>query len=1006
MMPIVTLLSLVLLYLASGTTARVCRGAGYDLSSLTYSDVALTTGGYTWYFRPCSNVTFSGCVSREQTFGGAMMCQTQGTNAWSIATWSPLAEQTSSWLPLANGGGVQLRVSDGEQCGSLGARGLIVNFLCDRTATSQANFLNITEGPTCTYTAIIGTAAACPPIVQPGQGCSAFGYDFTPISNADLVYKSTASNYTFYYRPCGVVTSAQCANNPNGQQVSGNAMVCQAAGTNNEMGSTWELAAWNPNQIQYEKISNGVSMFVQNGASESGCQFGMGRAVTIKYVCNPQVLASFTGFTELVACDYVGVVETSIVCPPSTVYQEPVKCGGEYDLALLSVVDISINTGGWTYVFRPCGSVTNLACQNDAGTASGSMVCQLSADQTYSYSIASYDETVTAWNPIQGGVSMTVTDGAFCAAINANRSFTANFRCAPGLQGAKSVMTSFQELSTCNYVAEVQTSLVCAASTNGYCGPPGTNFDFSVIGGDLTYVTPGGAYAYYFQPCGSVSNQQCQLNSATNGSMMCQAVLGNAAAYDIGFFDANLARWFPISNGWQMQIQDGQSCSNLRFPRLLNVNFICDPNAKFPIFNNLTEGSICDYTAYVTTKQACAPVAAGASTGAMVPVNTDPYGQWSFENPTHCGGPYDLTSLATYDMTYETGPYRFALRVCGSVKETNCTRNQATATSMFCQAVLNDASATTYPLAQYNPFIVQYRPIQYGGRPGLIMTLQDGGYCGQFQRITNVYFMCDPAATTAVMTNVTENPQCTYNAVVRTSLVCFNPPATCGGAGYDLSFLTQSAGDLTTTSGGYNWYLKPCGVVSNPQCNANNTDTAGIAMVCQAVPPPSTTTYLISMYEPDDAVWAPLPNNGGVSMTIQTGTTCGSNDFERLLVINFRCGISNTGRANLTSIAEQSTCYYVANVDTGRSCNDIKMTSSSSSKLSDGAIAGAVVGSVVGAAILIAVLVVICCGCCARSGKASSTKYNDEGQAKASGRYGEMEPSAAEMSEIQHDETA
>jgi len=161
------------------------------------------------------------------------------------------------------------------------------------------------------------------------------------------------------------------------------------------------------------------------------------------------------------------------------------------------------------------------------------------------------------------------------------------------------------------------------------------------------------------------------------------------------------------------------------------------------------------------------------------------------------------------------------------------------------------------------------------------------------------------------------------------------------------------------------------------------------------------------MYEPDDAVWSPLPNNGGVSMTIQTGTTCGSDDFERLLVINFRCGISNTGVANLTSIAEQNTCYYVANVDTGRSCSDILLRSSSSSKLSDGAIAGAVVGSVVGAAILVAVLVVICCGIGARAGKSTSSKYNEEGQAKGNGRYGEMEPSAAEMSEIgSHDETA
>ena len=54
------------------------------------------------------------------------------------------------------------------------------------------------------------------------------------------------NNYTYYFRPCGVVTSPQCANNPYGN-VAGEAMMCQATGQNGELSpNTYDIAWWNP----------------------------------------------------------------------------------------------------------------------------------------------------------------------------------------------------------------------------------------------------------------------------------------------------------------------------------------------------------------------------------------------------------------------------------------------------------------------------------------------------------------------------------------------------------------------------------------------------------------------------------------------------------------------------------------------------------------------------------------------------------------------------------------
>ena len=58
--------SLVLLSSPSLSSAAVCGGAGFDLSSITFSDLVYNdTSSYLYYFHPCGNVTAAGCQQLE-----------------------------------------------------------------------------------------------------------------------------------------------------------------------------------------------------------------------------------------------------------------------------------------------------------------------------------------------------------------------------------------------------------------------------------------------------------------------------------------------------------------------------------------------------------------------------------------------------------------------------------------------------------------------------------------------------------------------------------------------------------------------------------------------------------------------------------------------------------------------------------------------------------------------------------------------------------------------------
>ena len=290
-----------LLSLPTPSTAVPCGAAGFDLSSLTYADYSYVTNNvgvnqtqYTYYFHPCGNVTYAGCQGLEASYGGSMMCQVPvGANAattnYSLAVWKP-DYTTSGWTPLAQGLGVQWQISDGQGCGSdTGSpRSLTVNFICDTTVQAGLlNFVNLTETSTCVYLATVRTAAVCQAASNAGSTCGYGGLDLSSITGTDLVYQDVAHNYTYYFRPCGTVTSAQCAQNPYGN-VAGEAMVCQATGTHGEYDpNTYDLSWWNPTLANWRRFGGGGNggtwvMDLQDGTTCGG--YGA-RSVQVRYEC-------------------------------------------------------------------------------------------------------------------------------------------------------------------------------------------------------------------------------------------------------------------------------------------------------------------------------------------------------------------------------------------------------------------------------------------------------------------------------------------------------------------------------------------------------------------------------------------------------------------------------------------------------------------------------------------------------------------------------------------------
>jgi hypothetical protein len=215
LVPLVVGFVAVVLLLSSPTptSAAVCGGSGYDLSSITFSDLTFndTVGQSTWYFHPCGGVSAAGC---QQLGGNVMLCQLpySGSSAYAIASWVPESTQSiTSWVPYGGGGGgpggnrgVRMLLANGGSCsGSSGTPSLTVTFQCNNTLPAGiARFVTVNQTAHCVYAMTVQTSAVCqgPNSTVNGQvACGTTGLDLSPITTTDLVWRDVTFNYTSPY---------------------------------------------------------------------------------------------------------------------------------------------------------------------------------------------------------------------------------------------------------------------------------------------------------------------------------------------------------------------------------------------------------------------------------------------------------------------------------------------------------------------------------------------------------------------------------------------------------------------------------------------------------------------------------------------------------------------------------------------------------------------------------------------------------------------------------------
>jgi len=146
-------------------------------------------------------------------------------------------------------------------------------------------------------------------------------------------------------------------------------------------------------------------------------------------------------------------------------------------------------------------------------------------------------------------------------------------------------------------------------------------------------------------------------------------------------------------------------------------------------------------------------------------------------------------------------------------------------------------------------------------------------------------------------------------------LISFSEAQVCSGAGYDMSSVSV---DLTTYSGGYYWFVHPCGALTNDAaCTNANPGVSICQQTSNNVSNPTNTGYVAGYWSAANATWAALPNNQGVQYSIEDGAACGN--FDRETTVQFICNETAT-TPWLKSVTELDICYYTINIQTKAAC--------------------------------------------------------------------------------------
>ena len=347
-------------------------------------------------------------------------------------------------------------------------------------------------------------------------------------------------------------------------------------------------------------------------------------------------------------------------------------CGGAgYNLSTIG--DMTITTNGYTWTVNPCRPITTGSCVGKNAT-----FCQGGTVLDYYNPFIN----VVTWTTITNGVMSRSINGAdTCSLGTAVRTGAVEYLC--NATATTAFLSNVEEVEQCQYLAQVQTSLVCAAPIAVSASPVGLPFSSNTCGGglyDLTsidvrdYVFTAGGSTLYFRPCTPINSTGANCPAGTS---FCQS-----GGYSLSAGNG-LAQTYTLQpDGLIIQSQDGTQCgtgnSNFGWPREANVYLQCNASAIYPqvVAGSFFEGSnnqneynsgteYCHYTVTIQTAAVCTR---------LVPTTTVPT---PLAAPTFaCGGAgVDLSLISAVDMTYQRpSPYLdvFWVNPCRPLTQSTC----------------------------------------------------------------------------------------------------------------------------------------------------------------------------------------------------------------------------------------------------------------------------------------------------------------------------------------------
>ena len=184
------------------------------------------------------------------------------------------------------------------------------------------------------------------------SGCSAFGANFSSVSQADLVFTNAAANYTIYARPCGEVAAPACSANP----ATAFASVCQVSSAGPVV-----LSEYVPSAVAYSATPAGlgVRQSLSDGAycSVSGGSYAP-RITQTDYLCvQGNSTTALLNVVENPPCTFTLSIQTPAACMASTACIAQV--GDQYNWQLCPYVVPALGQTSPQFVFNGASAVAD-----------------------------------------------------------------------------------------------------------------------------------------------------------------------------------------------------------------------------------------------------------------------------------------------------------------------------------------------------------------------------------------------------------------------------------------------------------------------------------------------------------------------------------------------------------------------------------------------------------------------------------------------------------------------